>query len=50
MRQIGHEAANDPDKVKTAPPETPVSHPDDTEASLTPILTKSDLMSHTKIT
>lgn len=48
MRQIAHEAANDPDKVKNAPHDTPVSHPDDTEAALTPILTWSDLMSHTK--
>ena len=50
MRQIANEAANDPDKVKNAPHDTPVSHPDDTEAALTPILTWSDLMSHTKKT
>ena len=48
MRQIAHEAANDPDKVKNAPHDTPVSHPDDTEAALTPVLTWSDLMSHAK--
>lgn len=43
MRQIADEAANDPDKVKTAPHDTPVTHPDDTEAALHPIVKYADL-------
>lgn len=43
MRQIAHEAANDPDKVRNAPHNTPVSHPDDTEAALNPVLTWHEL-------
>lgn len=36
MRQIADEAANQPDTVKNAPLTTPVVHPDDTQAALTP--------------
>lgn len=36
MRQIARESAETPDMVKTAPHETPVSHPDDTQAALDP--------------
>ena len=43
MRRIAHEAAETPDVVKSAPHETPVSHPDDTEAALHPIVKYKDL-------
>ena len=43
MRRIAHEAATEPDTVKNAPLRTPVSHPDDTEAALHPIVKHSDL-------
>ncbi len=39
MRQIAKEAAEQPDLVKSAPHNTPISHPDDTEAALHPIVT-----------
>lgn len=39
MRQIAHEAADDPQTVIDAPHFTPVRHPDDTEAALHPIVT-----------
>ena len=38
MRDIAREAAENPDIVKTAPHNTPVSHPDDTEAALHPVV------------
>ena len=43
MREIAREAAETPDKVKEAPHDTPVRHPDDTEAALHPILTWKQL-------
>lgn len=39
MRQIAHEAATDPELVKSAPHDTPAVHPDDTEAALHPKVT-----------
>ena len=39
MRQIAREAAETPEVVKNAPHETPVSHPDDTAAAITPVTT-----------
>ena len=43
MRRIADEATNDPETVKNAPHDTPVSHPDDTEAALHPVTTWQDL-------
>jgi len=43
MRHIAGEAVTDPEYVKQAPHHTPVSHPDDTKAALTPVLTYSAL-------
>ncbi len=43
MRDIAAEAVSSPDTVKNAPHCTPVSHPDETKAALTPILTYRDL-------
>lgn len=43
MRKIGEAASTDPDKVKNAPYTTPISHPDEDEAALNPVLTYSDL-------
>ena len=43
MRQIAHEAVNDPEMVKSAPHTTPVRRPDDTEAALHPRLTFDEL-------
>ena len=43
MREIAREAAETPDMVKDAPHDTPVRHPDDTEAALHPILTWKQL-------
>ena len=43
MRQIAGEAAENPEFVKSAPHDTPVVHPDDTQAALTPKLTYKDL-------
>ena len=45
MRQIAHEAATDPDKVKDAPHDTPCRHCNDTEAALHPKVTYRDLCS-----
>lgn len=39
MRDIAREAAENPEIVKSAPHDTPVRHPDDTEAALHPIVT-----------
>lgn len=39
MRKIAHEAHDDPRTVITAPHNTPISHPDDTEAALHPVVT-----------
>ncbi|MDE6265968.1 MAG: aminomethyl-transferring glycine dehydrogenase subunit GcvPB [Muribaculaceae bacterium] len=38
MRKIADEAATDPEMVKSAPHNTPVSRPDDTEAALHPVV------------
>lgn len=43
MHRIADEAANDPEMVKTAPHNTPVRRPDDTQAALTPKVTWFDL-------
>ncbi len=43
MRRIAAEAASEPDTVIQAPHDTPVSHPDDTEAALHPVTTWKDL-------
>ncbi len=43
MRRIAAEAAQNPELVKNAPHDTPVSHPDDTEAALHPITSWQDL-------
>ncbi len=43
MRDIAREASETPDVVKTAPHNTPVSHPDDTEAALHPIVNYTEL-------
>lgn len=43
MRQIASEAASNPDFVKSAPHDTPVVHPDDTQAALTPKTTWKQL-------
>ncbi len=43
MRTIAREAAENPDKVKGAPYSTPISHPEEDEAALNPILTYTRL-------
>ncbi len=43
MRTIAREAAEDPEMVKTAPHNTPVSRPDDTAAALNPVVKYFDL-------
>lgn len=43
MRDIAVEAQNDPETVKSAPHNTPVAHPDETEAALHPVTTWSQL-------
>ena len=43
MRQIAIEARETPDLVKSAPHDTPMAHPDETEAAMNPRLTYSDL-------
>lgn len=43
MRKIAAEAISDPETVKEAPHDTPVSHPDDTEAALHPVTSWQDL-------
>ena len=43
MRQIAQTAAKDPEKVKEAPYTTPISHPDEDEAALNPVITYRDL-------
>ncbi len=43
MRRIATEAAENPDYVKAAPHDTPVVHPDDTQAALTPKTTWKQL-------
>jgi len=48
MRDIAREAAETPDVVKEAPHNTPVRHPDDTEAALHPIVTYDELPDNLK--
>ncbi len=43
MREIAREAKENPDVVLTAPHNTPVRHPDDTEAALHPVVTFDQL-------
>ena len=43
MRRIADEAVENSEMVKSAPHNTPISHPDDTEAALHPMVTYSDL-------
>lgn len=43
MRQIAHEAAETPDVVLGAPHNTPIAHPDDTQAALKPLVKYADL-------
>ncbi len=43
MRDIAREAKETPDVVKNAPHNTPISHPDDTEAALHPIVNYTEL-------
>ena len=43
MRTIAREAAENPEMVKTAPHNTPVSRPDDTAAALNPVVKYFDL-------
>ncbi len=43
MRQIAREAKETPELVKEAPHCTPISHPDDTEAALHPVVTYAEL-------
>lgn len=43
MRTIAREAAETPEMVKSAPNNTPVSRPDDTEAALHPLVTYTNL-------
>ena len=43
MREIAETAISDPDKVKGAPYTTPITHPDEDEAALSPKLTYSQL-------
>ena len=44
MRDIAREARETPDVVINAPLNTPITHPDDTEAALRPILTYDELI------
>ena len=43
MRKIAETAVSDPDKIKNAPYSTPISHPDEDEAALNPVLTYVEL-------
>ena len=43
MRQIAREAAETPEVVLNAPLTTPIAHPDDTQAALTPKVKYADL-------
>lgn len=43
MREIASDAITNPERVKNAPYTTPISHPDEDEAALNPILNYSDL-------
>ena len=43
MHKIAKEAHDEPEMVKTAPHNTPVSRPDDAQAALKPIVTYREL-------
>ncbi|MDE7375646.1 MAG: aminomethyl-transferring glycine dehydrogenase subunit GcvPB [Muribaculaceae bacterium] len=43
MRQIAVEAKENPELVNSAPHNTPIAHPDDTEAALHPVVTYKEL-------
>ena len=43
MSRIADESIADPDMVKDAPHNTPISHPDDTEAALHPVVSYFEL-------
>ena len=43
MRTIAHEAAENPELVKSAPHDTPIRRPDDTKAALNPVTTFFEL-------
>ena len=43
MRKIAETAVSDPDRIKNAPYSTPISHPDEDEAALNPVLTYVEL-------
>ncbi len=43
MHKIAEESIENPDNVKNAPHTTPISHPDDTEAALHPVVTYMEL-------
>lgn len=43
MRDIAAAAVNAPEKIKNAPYTTPISHPDEDEAALNPIVKYADL-------
>lgn len=43
MREIAETAVSDPDKIKNAPYCTPISHPDEDDAALNPVLTYTEL-------
>lgn len=43
MRRIAEEAKENPELVKSAPHNTPISHPDDTEAALHPVVTWKEM-------
>lgn len=47
MREIAAESIENPENVKNAPHTTPISHPDDTEAALHPIVTYMELINGT---
>ncbi len=44
MRDIAREAAETPEVVKGAPHNTPITHPDDTQAALHPVVTYTQLI------
>lgn len=46
MLEIAKEAIEDPEMLKSAPHHTPVQHPDDTAAAITPKVKYSDLTDH----
>ena len=44
MRDIAREAGETPEVVKGAPHNTPITHPDDTQAALHPVVTYTQLI------